>query len=158
MVKFKYLNLEVKLDSLTIVKLKYLHDKYYPLETGGVLIGYYSEDDNGDLNIINITRVLPQSRDSINNPTGFVSGTEGIMDILNEEWDNPEKRYYIGEWHTHPDNSPEPSKLDDEQMFKYSKDDKLNCPEPILFVIGRNYKMSCNLYKNNNKYKMIKGD
>ena len=74
-------------------------------------------------------------------------------------------RYYLGEWHYHPNTSSLPSGIDNNQMIKLSRDKKLNCPEPILIIIGGykdNWSINARLYVNSQEiimnpkeYKMI---
>ncbi len=46
------------------------------------------------------------------------------------------RRYYLGEWHFHPDGEPYPSSVDFDQMKDISTSDQYNCSEPILVIIG----------------------
>lgn len=46
------------------------------------------------------------------------------------------KKYYIGEWHYHPDCSSSLSSQDIEQMINISNDQNYKCPEPILLIVG----------------------
>ena len=60
-------------------------------------------------------------------------------------------QYYLGEWHYHPNASSLPSGIDNKQMIKLSRDKKLNCPEPILIIIGGykdNWSINARLYVN----------
>ena len=60
-------------------------------------------------------------------------------------------RYYLGEWHYHPNTSSLPSGIDNNQMIKLFRDKKLNCPEPILIIIGGykdNWSINARLYVN----------
>ena len=57
----------------------------------------------------------------------------------------------LGEWHYHPNASSLPSGIDNKQMIKLSRDKKLNCPEPILIIIGGykdNWSINARLYVN----------
>ena len=57
-------------------------------------------------------------------------------------------------WHYHPNASSKSSKVDDMQMIKFSNNKKLNCPEPILIIIGGNpskWSLNSYIYKNNEK-------
>lgn len=123
--------------------------KFRNLETGGILIGNYSRD--------NITAYIKDSyspNDSKHFKSKFFRGTGGINNILNKKWDKNE--YYLGEWHYHPNPSSKSSKIDDIQMINFSNNKKLNCPKPILLIIGGNsLKWSLNLYVYNNNEKII---
>lgn len=117
------------------------------LETGGILIGNYS-DDNG----VAYIRDSFSPIDSRHYKSRFFRGTIGINNILDKKWDVGE--YYLGEWHYHPNSSSKSSNLDDNQMMAFSKNKRLNCPNPILVVIGgnsSNWGLNVYVYKNNEK-------
>lgn len=109
-----------------------LHECYCfnPYETGGILIGNYS-DDNKTANILKSTSQPCKSKQT---QTTFVRSVDGLMSLLDELWNKGE--YYLGEWHYHPNSSTEPSSIDKKQMIDLSMNDMLNCPEPILIIIG----------------------
>lgn len=113
--------------------LGYLHDlceKSYPYETGGILVGRYSED----LKWAKITDATGAPTASKRSFCSFTRGSQGIAALLKKLW--KKQQYYLGEWHYHPNASPKPSKLDLETMFKLSKSKDLHCPEPILLIVG----------------------
>lgn len=115
--------------------LRHLHDlceKSYPYETGGILIGRYSEDLKW-AKIVAATGAATASKRSF---CSFTRGSQGLAVLLNRLWEK--HQYYLGEWHYHPNASPRPSGLDSETMFKLSKNEDLHCPEPILLIVGGN--------------------
>lgn len=122
-------------------------------ETGGILIGNYS--DNSSRAIINCITGPP--KDSKQEKFRFKRGIVGLVDLLDNKWNLGD--YYIGEWHFHPNSSSQPSMVDNEQMNKLSLDKSLNCPEPILLVIGGNrdygWRISLNVYQNGNRITLL---
>ena len=102
----------------------------YPYETGGILIGRYSDD----LKWAEITTITGAPAESKQTLCSFVRSTRGIITKLKRAWQK--QQYYFGEWHYHPNASPKPSALDLKTMVNLSKDEDLGCPEPILLVIG----------------------
>lgn len=102
------------------------------LETGGILIGNYTEDQI----TAQVTEVTKPSTDSKSNLTTFVRGVEGLQKLLNFRW--KQHRYYIGEWHYHPFASPNPSTIDLNQFAEFARDKKMHCPEPVLLIFGGN--------------------
>lgn len=104
--------------------------KSYPRETGGIIIGNYSND----LKMANINKALGPPQKSIHQRSRFIRSGIGIKQILDFEWEMG--NYYLGEWHYHPNASPTPSYPDIKQMMLFSHDKSLNCPEPILLIIG----------------------
>ena len=105
-----------------------------PCETGGILIGNYSED----CCVAIIKEATSPPIDSTHKPAKFFRGTNNLMKKLDDAW--KQDCYYLGEWHYHPNSSPFPSLTDQDQMRVLSKDEKLNCPEPILLIIGESQK------------------
>jgi len=101
-----------------------------PKETGGILVGYYSED----LNWATITRAYGPSRQSKRHCASFVRFGFDYLPTLNRLWNK--SQYYIGEWHFHPFSSASPSSIDVNTMLNLSSDKKLHCPEPVLIVVG----------------------
>lgn len=120
-------------------------NKAYPYETGGILIGNYSCDQT----IANILQITPPPKNSKHVRCNFHRGSDGLKKLLDTMWN--QGRYYLGEWHYHPNTSSLPSGIDNNQMIKLSRDKKLNCPEPILIIIGGykdNWSINARLYVN----------
>ena len=115
--------------------LRHLHDlceKSYPYETGGILIGRYSEN----LKWAKIVAATGAPNDSKRSFCSFIRSSQGVSSLLKRMC--KKRQYYLGEWHYHPNASPQPSKLDIETMLKLSKSEELRCPEPILLIVGGN--------------------
>lgn len=102
----------------------------YPMETGGILIGRYSDD----LTLAQVTELLPAPLDSTAKRFSFERGIRGLQKLLHQLWS--ERKYYLGEWHFHPSNSAQPSSTDFEQMRKISASSRYHCPEPVILVVG----------------------
>lgn len=99
-------------------------------ETGGILIGHYKQNQS----LAMITEFTSSPPDSKKSYTWFTRGTQGLKELLNDNW--VKGRYYIGEWHFHPYASPTPSRQDINEMKTIAKSKAYNCPEPILLIIG----------------------
>lgn len=121
-------------ESLLLEGLKKCSDSN-PQETGGILVGYYTPEHDCAV----ITALGGPPEDSICGPRFFKRGTKGIHRWISQLW-RKQKHFYLGEWHFHPGGTPVPSPDDREQMQILSKDKKLQCPEPILLIIGGNPK------------------
>lgn len=123
-------------------------------ETGGILIGGYSENNNNAI----ISSVTGPPKDSKKSKYGFERGIIGLCKIIDTNWNLG--YYYLGEWHFHPNSSPQPSIIDDVQMQKFAKNDLLKCPEPVLLIMGGNlnigWKMSAHVYTKEEKITLIK--
>lgn len=124
--------LNLKID-LPIEQLKFVYrlcEESNPYETGGIIIGNYSNDGSTAY----ISEILTFPADSIKEKTFFKRGIKGLKKRLDMLWNDG--YYYVGEWHYHPDSIPTPSSSDIKQMISFSQNKKLNCPEPILIIIG----------------------
>ena len=106
--------------------------KTYPIETGGVLVGSYSTD----LAHAVVTTVVSPPDDSVGGKHSFRRGVRGLQSLLIRLW--PQKQYYVGEWHFHPDGAALPSRADDQQMAEVANSFAYNCPEPLLLIVGGN--------------------
>lgn len=99
-------------------------------ETGGILIGHYSED----LTSARVEAASDEPPDSRAGRTWFVRGQVGLAGTLERAW--REGRYYLGEWHSHPGATPTPSGPDLSSITKLARHKSLMCHCPILLIIG----------------------
>ena len=100
-------------------------------ESGGILLGQVTEKEVYILKVTSPNKFDRASRYS------FDCNKDAAQVIINYEFLNSgQKTIYIGEWHTHPENYPNPSGVDkrmiDNQYFK----NKLNEPFLILTIQG----------------------
>lgn len=103
-------------------------------ETGGVLIGYYTDDRTTAI----ITEATPPPKDSSYGHNWFRRGVMGLKSLLISRWKTSGQRtYYIGEWHFHPTEIISPSKDDFIQMQEISNSSNYHCNEPIMIIIGQ---------------------
>lgn len=101
-------------------------------ETGGILIGRYSDD----LSLAIVCEATPPPSDSRRGRSWFVRGVSGLHDILGEKWRAKKRSYYIGEWHFHPVDHVEPSGDDFEQMLEIGRAREYECKEPLLLILS----------------------
>lgn len=99
-------------------------------ETGGILLGRYTSNQDVAL----ITEIAGPPSDFTHGNTFFVRGVRGLQRLLNQVWRR--KEYYLGEWHYHPFAAAGPSGTDDHQMLEFADNKRMNCPEPVLLVVG----------------------
>ncbi|MEQ9442146.1 MAG: Mov34/MPN/PAD-1 family protein [Cyclobacteriaceae bacterium] len=100
-------------------------------ETGGVLIGRYTETQDCAL----LTQVVGPTQDSTAGRTWFRRGIKGLQRLIDHYWKS-EHSYYLGEWHFHPFAPPAPSSQDLRQMNNIACSHSYNCPEPLLLILG----------------------
>lgn len=120
----------VKISEQDIKHIYRLCMKAYPYETGGILIGRYSEDQKW----AEISSITAPPKGSKHTRSNFIRNGKGIITLLDRLWNK--HIYYLGEWHYHPGCSPQPSAIDRSTMFMLSKRKELHCPEPLLLIIG----------------------
>jgi integrative and conjugative element protein (TIGR02256 family) len=103
------------------------------IETGGVLIGYYTEDSITAV----VTEVTGPPKDSKRGHSWFVRGFDGLKALLARRWKQPTKQHYLGEWHYHPAVHVEPSEEDRQQLIKIAQDSAYACKEPLMIIAGQ---------------------
>lgn len=102
-----------------------------PRETGGILLGRYSNA----LDYALVTSITKAPSDSRSGRTWFVRGVRGLQSKIDNMW-RRKQGYYLGEWHFHPFGEPSPSGTDSSQMREIARSPQYRCPEPILLIIG----------------------
>ncbi len=101
-------------------------------ETGGILVGCYSDD----LSLAIVREATPPPSDSRRGRSWFVRGVNGLRDALSKRWRAQERTYYLGEWHFHPVEQVQPSGDDFAQMLEISQARNYDCKEPLLLILG----------------------
>ena len=101
-------------------------------ETGGVLVGRYL----GDGSVAHIEFASSPPGDSSGGLDWFERGKDGLAELLREQWNLPERRYYLGEWHFHPLGRAEPSQQDRRQLSEIARDKNYRCTRPILAIVS----------------------
>ncbi|WP_352722673.1 Mov34/MPN/PAD-1 family protein [Mesorhizobium sp. M0491] len=82
------------------------------VETGGILVGEYFDGGRS----VRITEVTAMPEDSRFGRAWFKRGRKGLDALLRDRWG--QGQYYVGEWHSHPGGSAEPSGSDIAAMRK----------------------------------------
>ncbi|WP_168389190.1 Mov34/MPN/PAD-1 family protein [Xylophilus sp. Leaf220] len=99
-------------------------------ETGGILIGRFTEDGNAAF----VLEASAKPPDSGAGWAWFKRGASGLRDMLVQRWTHG--LHYLGEWHFHPGGSSEPSSPDKSSMAAIATNERYQCPEPILVILG----------------------
>ena len=100
-------------------------------ETGGILIGRYSED----LRCAEVTEASGPPADSRRSARWLVRGVMGLKERLRNYW-NWRREYYLGDWHFHPRGDLSESSTDVATMLRVSRSNRTDCSEPISVVVG----------------------
>lgn len=88
----------VRIDDAALVAAHLFAAARHPFETGGALVGYYASDK-----LAVVTEVLGPPADTIHGPRALVLGAAGLAEHFAAIWP---ARYHLGDWHTHPGESP----------------------------------------------------
>lgn len=102
------------------------------LEAGGVHLGRFILDSK---NIVVDEVTKPFSSD-IRERRRFKRGLEH-QKVIDEKWRLSDgKTNYLGEWHTHPENHPEPSRQDIREWKKILKNDVFSSRYLYFVIVG----------------------
>lgn len=129
--KIDKIGLSLETDDGFLNSLVEIGKGHYPNEFGGFLVGFYS-DDNKHLHITDT--ILPKS--FIASKYFFQRSTKGIEKKLSNYYKEIPKKFYVGEWHTHPDNSPIPSSTDISAINAIIDNQNACLANPVLLIIG----------------------
>ncbi|MDP2644042.1 MAG: ThiF family adenylyltransferase [Desulfobacterales bacterium] len=112
-------------------------------ETGGILVGYYTEKQD----FACVTDLSGPPKDSICGISWFYRGIKNLQKWLNVLW-RDKRAFYLGEWHYHHHASPYPSDPDIKQTIQNAKNSSYRCPEPLLLIVGgsKQQGFSCSLH------------
>lgn len=99
-------------------------------ETGGILVGRYSDDGMTVL----VRGAGGPPPDSVRGPCTFVRGTSGVDEWLARLWRHG--AYYLGEWHLHPDAPATASPTDLESLRLIATNPDYHCANPVLLIVG----------------------
>lgn len=128
----------VKLEQRFIDESIELARRHYPKEIGSSLVGRYSDDGW----TATVMRSAPLPNDSRAGRTWFVRGVAGLKKYFASLFSRSAgQHHYIGEWHVHPDGTPDASDEDDRNMMAIAEDPAARCPECVLVILG--YSDSC---------------
>lgn len=129
--RIEKIGLSIETDDELLTSLVEKGKSHYPNEFGGFLIGYYT-DHNKHLHITDT--ILPKSFKA--SKYSFERSTNGIKKKLANYFKKTPKKFYVGEWHTHPDNSPIPSLTDISAINAIINNQNACLANPALLIIG----------------------
>jgi integrative and conjugative element protein (TIGR02256 family) len=117
-------------------------DRAYPLETGGILVGYVAE--NGEPVVRDVIGPGPHA---IHRRRRFTPDHQWQCKQLDELYDQSSGLLvYLGDWHTHPDGVPWMSWLDQRTLKKIATHSKARLAQPLMVIGGgtrQNWKWCC---------------
>lgn len=143
---FEVNGLDLIINNELIQKIVQYAIKMYPNEFGGFLLGKYL---NGHKTVEVIDTILPTNY--ISSPKSFLRNTEGIEDILEENY-HSDSIFYIGEWHSHINGPSSYSSTDLKAMIEIAKCETVKIKNPILLIVSidklKQFEFSFYYYKN----------
>ncbi|MEJ5102385.1 Mov34/MPN/PAD-1 family protein [Chryseobacterium sp. MYb328] len=143
-------NLTIQIQDNIIEEMLLSARKYYPNEFGGLLIGFYN-NENRDLVITDI--LAPKSFKV--SPVFFERETKDLHKELKLFYDSNPSKYYVGEWHSHPNGGTNPSGTDIKAMKLISESEEVSINKPVLCIIGytkHDFQLQFHLIINNKIY------
>ncbi|WP_290470060.1 Mov34/MPN/PAD-1 family protein [Lacinutrix sp. MedPE-SW] len=127
------MDVEVQIPKGLLNKIVDAGIKMYPKEYGGFLIGFYSED----FKTLHITETILPS-EYRNSKYSFERSAKGIKGELKRLYSLNPKQHYVGEWHTHPDNSTQFSITDLNAMIEIAECKTVGINNPTLMILSIN--------------------
>lgn len=129
---YTYDKFTINIDKNVIHTLSKFEQNNGQNESGGVLMGYIARNE---LKILDCTQ--PNIFD-IHKRYNFIRNIFGHQFLINYKYKNSNGILnYIGEWHTHPEINPKPSKTDLITLMKIRKYKNVKFPV-IMIIVGQN--------------------
>jgi len=121
-------------DEGLIERLRAMRERALPSETGGILIGFYDLP----LGLLVLVDALPAPKDSREDETEFVRGTDGMLDAVRSAGARTAGIVqYVGEWHSHPPGAgSRPSGRDLVQLKQLSEQMRNDGLPAIQVIVG----------------------
>lgn len=131
--KLKVSDIKVYISQSTIdIIERHKQNKRATPESGGILLGQVRGNEIFILKASTPNKFDKSSRNS------FSCNKDAAQIIIDYEFLNSDKKtIYLGEWHTHPENFPTPSGIDQKMIKDQYFKNKLNEPFLMLLIQGR---------------------
>jgi integrative and conjugative element protein (TIGR02256 family) len=101
------------------------------LETGGVLVGYYADDE------IVLTKIIGPGPRAEHRRASFKPDSQYHLKELTDVYNKSGRiERYLGDWHTHPNSTSYLSDLDKSTLRKIGGYKKAQLATPIMLVLG----------------------
>ena len=128
---YTYNKFTINIDKTVIQTLSKFEQCDGQNESGGVLLGYIARNE---LKILDSTQ--PNVFD-IHRRYNFIRNIFGHQFLINNKYNSSNgKINYIGEWHTHSEINPKPSKTDIKTLIKIRKYKNVKFPV-IMIIVGQ---------------------
>ena len=105
-------------------------ERVFPLETGGLLLGYWGD---GVPVVTNIIGPGPQAvHEHLNFEPDYIWHTSEVDRMYKEN----NKLFYLGDWHTHPCGPATPSAMDVGVLHMLKDNQDAQTPKPLMLILG----------------------
>lgn len=105
----------------------------YPLETGGVLVGFTSEDQRR-LVISAASGPGPRAK---HETWRFTPDAEFQSDFVRRHYEVSNRVHsYLGDWHTHPGGVAKLSRIDQCTLRRIAKDKEARATKPVMAILA----------------------
>ncbi|MDP9890520.1 Mov34/MPN/PAD-1 family protein [Pseudarthrobacter enclensis] len=106
-------------------------DAAFPNETGGILLGHCQKD------FIHITHAIGPGPNAHHQRSTFTPDRDWQYERIDELFSGSQDTLaYLGDWHTHPQGLPCPSKTDLALLNLIAKSPESQCPAPIMCILA----------------------
>lgn len=129
-IKIKSYSISISTGPLEIFD-SFVQDAKDKKEAGGIILGQVAGSN------VYVTKAsVPNTFDRAGRHR-FLRDKKAAQIIVDYEFFNSNRKtIYLGEWHTHPENSPTPSKTDLKMLKQQFKDNKINEKYLLLVIRG----------------------
>ena len=108
-------------------------ERWAPYETGGVLLGYWSEEEDEPV----VTSLIGPGANAVHERYSFVPDHDYHVREIARQYKSSQRRItYLGDWHTHPGGSGNLSELDLRTLRRVAKEPKARASRPIMIVLA----------------------
>ena len=105
--------------------------RHFPLETGGVLLGR----NDGPSTVVTV--VIGPGPDATHRRFAFDPDQEWQEQAIADAWHAADHHLeYLGDWHTHPNGRPRPSKLDITALRTIRDSPDARAAHPVMLIVS----------------------
>jgi len=105
-------------------------ERKFPMETGGLLMGYWGEG------VPVITHIIGPGPGASHERFNFEPDYAYHRQEVDRLYAEREGLWYLGDWHTHPCGVAEPSRLDLKMVQSVRANKDAHVPKPLMLILG----------------------
>lgn len=121
------------LDSSVLTAMKVEAKRSFPLETGGVLVGYASEDDAEQV----LRFASGPGPGALHTTSRFVPDHDYQSEFVRMLYNRTGRTHtYLGDWHSHPNGRAAMSFTDCRTLSRIAKCKQARAPMPLMIILA----------------------